>query len=162
MEEDIEIQIISSEGTKFNISKKAAQRSRILKGMIEDYPDETSFPFNTIKSNILEKAKEYLMHYKDIEPDKIEIPLKSNNFKECVNDWDYQFLGDDLDIIFDLLEAANYMDIKPLQELVSAYLGSNIRGINSNKIFKDFEIEKLTENEKNEMINDKKYLEENL
>ena len=67
-----------------------------------------------------------------------------------------------LDIIFDLLEAANYMDIKPLQELVSAYLGSNIRGINSNKIFKDFEIEKLTENEKNEMINDKKYLEENL
>ena len=53
------------------------------------------------------------------------------------------------------------MDIKPLHELISAFLGSNIRGINSSSIMKDFEIDELTENEKNEMLNDKKYLEEN-
>jgi S-phase kinase-associated protein 1 len=162
MEENGEIQISSMEGNIYNISKKAAMRSGILKGMIEDFPDDVSFPLKSIKGNILEKIKEYLMHYKDEEPQKIEIPLKSNNFNECVNNWDFNFLGNDIDIIFDLLEAANYMDIKPLHELVSAFLGSNIRGINSNNIFKDFEIEELTEKEKEQMMNDKKYLEENL
>ena len=162
MEENSEIQISSSDGNIYKISKKAAMRSKLLKGMIEDFPDDVSFPLKSIKGNILEKIKEYLMHYKDEDPQKIEIPLKSNNFSECVNNWDFNFLGNDIDIIFDLLEAANYMDIKPLHELVSAFLGSNIRGINSNNIFKDFEIEELTEKEKEQMMNDKKYLEENL
>ena len=162
MEENEEIQISSCEGNIYKISKKAAMRSGIIKGMIEDFPDDISFPMKSIKGNILEKIKEYLMHYKDEEPQKIEIPLKSNNFSECINNWDFNFLGNDIDIIFDLLEAANYMDIKPLHELVSAYLGSNIRGINSNSILKDFEIEKLSDIEKQEILSDKKYLEENL
>ena len=162
MEENEEIQISSCEGNIYKISKKAAMRSGIIKGMIEDFPDDISFPMKSIKGNILEKIKEYLIHYKDEEPQKIEIPLKSNNFSECINNWDFNFLGNDIDIIFDLLEAANYMDIKPLHELVSAYLGSNIRGINSNSILKDFEIEKLSDIEKQEILSDKKYLEENL
>ena len=164
MDLDAEIQISSSEGKIINISKKAANRSGILKGMMEDFPDELSFPMKTIKGNILEKIKNYLMHYKDEEPQEIEIPLKSNNFSECVNNWDFNFLGSDIDTIFDLLEAANYLDIKPLHELVSAFLGTNIRGINSNSIIKDFEIDinELTDKEKEEMMNDKKYLEENL
>ena len=162
MEENESIQISSSVGNIYNISKKAAMRSKILKGMIDDFPDDQIFPMKSIKGNILEKIKDYLMHYENVEPEKIEIPLKSNNFSECVNNWDFNFLGNDIDIIFDLLEAANYMDIKPLHELVSAYLGSNIRGINSNGIFKDFEIEELTEKEKEEIMIDKRYLEENL
>ena len=162
MEENEEIQISSCEGNIYKISKKAAMRSGIIKGMIDDFPDDISFPMKSIKGNILEKIKEYLMHYKDEEPQKIEIPLKSNNFSECINNWDFNFLGNDIDIIFDLLEAANYMDTKPLHELVSAYLGSNIRGINSNSILKDFEIEKLSDIEKQEILSDKKYLEENL
>ena len=162
MEVDAEIQISSSEGKIFKITKKAAMRSGILKGMMEDYPDEETFPMKNIKGNIMEKIKDYLIHYENEEPQEISIPLKSNNFSECVNNWDFNFLGNDVDIIFDLLEAANYMDIRPLHELVSAYLGSNIRGINSYSIFKDFEIDELTDKEKEEIMIDKKYLEENL
>ena len=162
MEVDAKIQISSSEGKIYKITKKAAMRSGILKGMMEDYPDEASFPMKNIKGNILEKIKEYLMHYENEEPKEITIPLVSNNFNECVDAWDYNFLGNDFDIVLELLSAANYLDIKPLYELISAYLGANIRGMNSNTIFKDFEIDELTDKEKEEMLNDKKYLEENL
>ena len=161
MEVDAEIQISSSEGKIYKITKKAAMRSGILKGMMEDYPDDATFPMKNIKGNILEKIKDYLMHYENEEPQEISIPLKSNNFSECVNAWDYNFLGNDFDVVLELLTAANYLDIKPLYELISAFLGSNIRGINSNNIFKDFEIDELTEKEKEEMLLDKKYLEEN-
>ena len=54
------------------------------------------------------------------------------------------------------------MDIKPLLELTSAKLGSKIKGMTSDKIKQDFEIPPLTNEEKNDMINDRKYLEENL
>ena len=162
MEVDAEIQISSSEGKLHKITKKAAMRSGILKGMMEDYPDDATFPMKNIKGNIMEKIKDYLMHYENEEPQEITIPLKSNNFSECVNTWDYNFLGNDFDIVLELLSAANYLDIKPLYELISAFLGANIRGINSNNIFKDFEIDELTEKEKEEMLLDKKYLEENL
>ena len=162
MEVDAEIQISSSEGKIYKIKKKAAMRSGILKGMMEDYPDDATFPMKNIKGNIMEKIKDYLMHYENEEPQEITIPLKSNNFSECVNAWDYNFLGNDFDIVLELLTAANYLDIKPLYELISAFLGANIRGINSNNIFKDFEIDELTEKEKEEMLLDKKYLEENL
>ena len=162
MEVDAEIQISSSEGKLLKITKKAAMRSGILKGMMEDYPDDATFPMKNIKGNIMEKIKDYLMHYENEEPQEITIPLKSNNFSECVNAWDYNFLGNDFDIVLELLTAANYLDIKPLYELISAFLGANIRGINSNNIFKDFEIDELTEKEKEEMLLDKKYLEENL
>ena len=60
-----EIQIISSDEKTYNISKKAAKRSGILRGMMEDFPEDTSFPMKSIKGNILEKIKDYLMHYKD-------------------------------------------------------------------------------------------------
>ena len=162
MEVDAEIQISSSEGKIYKITKKAAMRSGILKGMMEDYPDDATFPMKNIKGNILEKIKDYLMHYENEEPQEITIPLKSNNFSECVNAWDYNFLGNDFDVVLELLTAANYLDIKPLYELISAFLGANIRGINSNNIFKDFEIDELTEKEKEEMLLDKKYLEEYL
>ena len=162
MEVEEEIQISSKEGNIYKISKKAAMRSGILKGMIEDYPNDTTFPMENIKGIIMEKIKDYLMHYEKEEPQEIAIPLKSNNFSECVNTWDYNFLGNDFDIILELLTAANFLDIKPLYELISAFLGANIRGMNSNSIFKDFEIDELNEKEKEEMLLDKKYLEENL
>ena len=61
MEVDAEIQISSSEGKIYKITKKAAMRSGILKGMMEDYPDEETFPMKNIKGNIMEKIKDYLM-----------------------------------------------------------------------------------------------------
>ena len=130
--------------------------------MIEDYPDNNEFPLNNLDSTVLEKVKEYLVHYQDIEPEQIEIPLKSNNFKECVNEWDYNYLGENIDLIIELVNASNYLDIKPLYELSSAKLGSKIKGMTSESIIKDFEIPELTNEEKEQIMKDKQYLEDNL
>ena len=162
MEVDITIKVISSDGKEIEMSKKAASKSNILKGIMEDYPDNTEFPLNNVTSPILEKIKEYLEHYKDKEPEKIEIPLKSNNFKECVSEWDYNYLGENIDLIFDLINASNFMDIKSLYELASAKLGSKIKGISSESIKKDFEIPELTPEERELILKDKQYLEDNL
>ena len=162
MDEDFVIKITTKDAKTIEIPKKAASRSTIIKGMIEDFPDNNEFPLNSLNSIVLEKVKEYLVHYQDIEPDKIEAPLKSNNFKECVTEWDYNYLGEDIDLIFELVNASNYLDIKPLYELSSAKLGSKIKGMTSENIKKDFEIPELTNEEKEQIMKDKQYLEDNL
>ena len=162
MELDSTIKLKSSDGKEIEISKKAASRSGLLKGIIEDFPDNTEFPVNQVNGTILEKVKEYLVHYKDEEPPKMEVPLKSTDFKQCVSEWDYNYLGEDIDLIFNLINASNYMDIKPLLEISSAKLGSKIKGTTSESVKKDFEIPELTKEENDQIMNLKKYLEENL
>ena len=73
------ITLVSSDGEKMQIAAKAAQRSQLVKGIIEDYPDDAEVPLNNVKSNILKKIKEYLEHYADSEPKEIERPLASQN-----------------------------------------------------------------------------------
>ena len=64
-----------------------------------------------MKSNILKKIKEYLKHYENDYPKEIDSPLPSNYFKYCFAEWDYNYIDIELDLIFELILGANYMDI---------------------------------------------------
>jgi S-phase kinase-associated protein 1 len=134
------ITLVSTDGEKMTISSKAAQRSQLVKGIIEDYPDDAEVPLNNVKSVILKKVKDYLEHYQDSEPREIERPLSSQNYQECVDAWDFEYINVELDQIFELILAANYMDIKPLLELASSKVASIIKGKSPEEIRKTFNI----------------------
>jgi S-phase kinase-associated protein 1 len=135
------ITLVSSDGDKFQLSEKAARRSQLIKGIIDDYPDDPEVPLHNVKSQILKLIITYLEYYKDNDPREIERPLPSNNFNECVDSWDYQFIELELDLIFEIILAANYMDIKPLMELASSKVASIIKGKSPEEIRKTFNIQ---------------------
>jgi S-phase kinase-associated protein 1 len=155
------IKVKSSDGKVIELSTKAASRSKLLSGIIEDFPEDSEFPLNKINGATLEKVKEYLSHYQDSEPRQIEKPLQKD-FKDCVDEWDYKFIGDDNSQILALIFAANFMDIKPLLELAAAKVATLIRGTTTESIRKDFEIKDISEEEDKQMQKDKSYLEQNL
>ena len=155
------IKVKSSDGKVIELSTKAASRSKLLSGIIEDYPEDSEFPLNKINGATLEKVKEYLSHYQDSEPRQIEKPLQKD-FKDCVDEWDYKFIGDDNSQILALIFAANFMDIKPLLELAAAKVATLIRGTTTESIRKDFDIKDISEEEDKQMQKDKSYLEKNL
>ena len=163
MDTDKKIILVSSDGEKVEISAKAVQLSVLVKGIIEDYPDDAEVPLNNVKSNILKKIKEYLDHYEKEEIKEIERPLTSQNFKECVNEWDFKYIDVDLDLIFELILSANYMDIKPLLELASAKVASIIKGKNTEEIRKTFNIgNDFTPEEEQQILEENKWCIENL
>ncbi|MCQ2820422.1 MAG: hypothetical protein MJ252_24420 [archaeon] len=140
--EDKQITLVSSDGEKMKIAAKAAQRSQLVKGIIEDYPDDAEVPLTNVKSAVLKKVKDYLEHYVDgAEPREIERPLVSTNYQECVDAWDYEYINVDLDMVFEIILAANYMDIKPLLELASSKVASIIKGKSPEEIRKTFNIQ---------------------
>ena len=144
--------LVSSEGEKMQISVKAAQRSQMIKRIIDDFPNETEIPLENVRSNILKKIKEYLDHYQDTDPKEIERPLASQNFQECVDPWDFEFINVDLDLIFEIMLASNYMDIKPLLELATSKVASIIKGKTPEEIRKTFNIQKEFTPEEEQLI----------
>lgn len=65
---------------------------------------------------------DYMLHHHAHGPaPRIERPLKHSKIKEILSEWDYQFvtplLVGNCKQLFDLMLAANYLDIKPLFEM---------------------------------------------
>ncbi len=141
MESSKMITLVSSDGEKFQVSEKAARRSQLIKGIIDDYPDDPEVPLHNVKSAILQRIISYLEYYRDNEPREIEKPLPSNNFNDCVDAWDFQFIDLEIEVIFEIIFASNYMDIKPLLELASSKIASVIKGKSPEEIRRIFNIQ---------------------
>ena len=142
--------LTSSDNVKVPIDSKSAERSYLLKSLLQDYSEEKNeFPMPDIKGDILKKCVEYMVHYKDTEPREIPRPLPSPNLLDVTDEWDVNFVsGIDLDSVFDLINACNYLDLKPLLDLSCARIASFMKGKSAEEIRSIFNLENdLTEDE---------------
>eukprot|EP00388_Colpodella_angusta_P045031 GDKK01064743.1.p1 GENE.GDKK01064743.1~~GDKK01064743.1.p1 ORF type:complete len:148 (-),score=28.03 GDKK01064743.1:34-477(-) len=117
--------------------------SELVKTMIDDDQNEEEaqeIPLPNVKSAILAKVIEFTQHYRTEPMNEIEKPLKSANMAEVVQDWYSNFIAVDQEILFELILAANYMDIKPLLDLTCATVASMIKGKSPEDIRKTFNI----------------------
>lgn len=141
--------LTSSDGIKVTIDEKSASRSTVIKGLLQDFQEDREIPMPEVRGDVLKKVVEYLIHYRDSEPREIPKPLPSANLVEVTDEWDVTFINAiDLDTTFDVINAANYMDIKPLLDLACAKVASVMKGKTAEEIRNMFNIEcDLTEEE---------------
>ena len=71
---------------------------------------------------------------------EIEKPLKSHNMAQVVQQWYATFVDVEQSILFELILAANFMDIKPLLDLTCATIASMIKGKTPEEIRQTFNI----------------------
>ncbi|CAE6927289.1 sconC [Symbiodinium sp. CCMP2456] len=103
--------------------------------MVEDSGTDEEIPLPNVKTAILSKVIDYCKYHKDNPPEEIQKPLKSTNLVECgVSEWDNEY------VLFELILAANYLDIKSLLDLTCAKVASMIKGKNTEEIRKQFNI----------------------
>ena len=95
------------------------------------------------------------------EPKEVERPLRSKDFKECVNEFDYQFVSkiENYDELKNLILSANFLNIKPLINLLSANIAHKIKGINTSTIRNTFNIKELNKQEQKQFDEDKAIIE---
>ena len=141
--ESANIVLISSDNQKIEIDSESAQKSHVLKGLITDYSTQQEpIKIPDIKYDILKKVVEYLTYYKDKVPKDIPKPMPTTNLSELVDEWDVNFINSiDLDNVFDMIKAANYLDITSLLDLSCAKLASLMKGKNAQDIRNMFNIE---------------------
>jgi S-phase kinase-associated protein 1 len=99
--------------------------------MIDDDSDDAEIqeiPLPNVKSSILSKIIEFAQYNAVTPMNELPKPLKSPILKDFVQEWYVDFIAVKQPVLFELIRAANYMDIKPLLELGCASIASLIKG----------------------------------
>lgn len=154
----------SDDSTKVKeVSLKAIMMSETIKNMVDDLSADglgMPIPLSNINLNMLEKIIEYCNYH--IENDK---PSSSTeNHKESTNDiipWDVKFCEVEQETLFELILAANYLNIKPLLDLTCKTVANMIKGKTPEEIRKTFNIKNdFTPEEEEKVRKDNEWCEE--
>ncbi|KAF8822067.1 putative suppressor of kinetochore protein 1 [Cardiosporidium cionae] len=120
-------------------------------------------PIRNVRSTTLKKVIEFCEYHHDKPIAHIEKPLKSTNFSEYVCDWDDDFLNVDKEVVLELIQAANYLDIKPLLDISCAKVASLIKGKTPEEIRKLFDIvNDFTPEEEKQVRDENKWCEDSV
>lgn len=83
----------------------------------EDEDEVREIPLPNVKETVLQKVIEYCEHYKEEPMTPIQTPLKSSKLSDLVQPWYCQFTEVEQQLLFEMVTAANFMDVKPLLDL---------------------------------------------
>jgi S-phase kinase-associated protein 1 len=124
------VTLCSQEGQKFEVKKSVIKQSELVLTMIDDDDDADEdqtqeIPLPNVRQEVLKKVIEFCEHHAENEFPDIEKPLKSSNMQEVVGEWDAKYVEVDMEFLFELILAANYMDIKSLLDLTCAKVHGN-------------------------------------
>ncbi|XP_042517546.1 SKP1-like protein 1A [Macadamia integrifolia] len=152
------------DGETFEIEESVAYVSETIKNMIEDGFGHDLIPLPNVSSKILLKVIEYCRkHVSDFESskktsngdEKDKDNDSSKKGKEVVREvedaeekprveeqkeWETTFMDIDQQVLFDLLNAANYLNIKGLLVMVAEKVASMIKGKTPDQIREIFKI----------------------
>ena len=130
------INLVSSNGVVFEVDYNVALMSRTIEDLIKANPagyTDYSIPLPLVSSKILSKVIEYCKKH-------TEEASSSNDFDVDIKEWDAEFVEVDQQTLFDLVLAANYMDIKTLLDLTTSKTADMIKGKTPSEIRKIFNI----------------------
>lgn len=140
MAEGRTIKLKSSDQETFEVPEPVANQSETIRNMIEDIQDVQNHPvpLPNVKSAILSKVIEYCKYHVEAgERDESEKPKKG---EEEVKTWDQDFIKVDLNTLYELILAANYLNIKDLLDLCCQTVANMIKGKTPEEIRKLFNI----------------------
>ncbi|KAI5319774.1 PREDICTED: SKP1 [Prunus dulcis] len=128
------ITLKSSDGESFEVEEAVALESQTIKHMIEDDCADNGIPLPNVTSKILAKVIEYCK--KHVDAAKPDEKISDDDLKA----WDQDFVKVDQATLFDLILAANYLNIKSLLDLTCQTVADMIKGKTPEEIRKTFNI----------------------
>jgi len=137
-----EVTIISSDGEPFKVEQKIAERSVLIKNMISDLASDDmegfEIPVPNVRASVLKKVLEWATHHKNTSfpDDEDEDSRKS----APVDEWDKEFLKVDQEMLYEIILAANYLNIRPLLDAGCKVVAEMIRGKSPEEIRRTFNI----------------------
>ena len=138
-----QIKLRSSDSEIFEVDVEIAKMSETIKTLLEDSclddDDEEPIPLPDVNAAILRKVIEWSIHHKDDPPP----PADEENREKRTEDielYDQEFLKVDQGTLFELILAANYLDIKGLLDVTCKTVANMIKGKTPEEIRKTFNI----------------------
>jgi len=156
--------LISEDGCRFTTSVKVMNLSKLVEESLGEDPEslgsDVEIPLPKVKGIVLEKVIEYCDHYTNKDPMKeIKTPLpKSNKIEDAVQSWYCEYSDVDDVMKYEILAAANFMNIQPLLDLMCLRISVYIFRRKAEDIKKIFNIpENPTPEETQEILEENRW-----
>ena len=152
------IKLQSSDGDVFDVDMDVAKLSSTIKTMLEDLAvaddeDDEPVPLPNVNAAILRKVITWCTHHKDdVLPQEDEVTEAREKRTDDIDPWDMEFLKVDQGTLFELILAANYLDIKGLLDVTCKTVANMIKGKTPEEIRKTFNIKNDFTPEEEEQI----------
>ncbi|KAJ7790077.1 S-phase kinase-associated protein 1A-like protein [Mycena olivaceomarginata] len=114
------------------------ERSALIKGMLDGpphtipcYESDQPIPLPNVSSGVLKKVLEYCEHHRG-EPlqttDSEQSQHETRKRTTDISEWDQNFLIDNLEMLSEIINAANYLDIQPLLDVGCQFVVRMLKG----------------------------------
>ncbi|KAM3354939.1 hypothetical protein ACQJBY_025601 [Aegilops geniculata] len=136
----------SLEGEGFQVEEAVAMESQTIRHMIEDDCADNGIPLPNVDSKILAKVIEYCKKHVQAGPNPADSGAADANSStstapaEDLKSFDAEFVKVDQATLFNLILAANYLNIKGLLDLTCQTVADMIKGKTPEEIRKTFNI----------------------
>ena len=126
-----QIKLQSSDSETFEVDVEIAKKSETIKTMLEDLglddDDDEPIYLPNVNAAILRKVIEWATHHKD-DPPPPEDEENREKRTDDIEPYDQEFLKVDQGTLFELILAANYLDIKGLLDVTCKTVANMIKG----------------------------------
>lgn len=150
------IKLRSSDGEVFQVDLNDIKSLVTINTMIEDLgvneeDEEETIPLPNVNAHILKKIIEWATYHKDDPPVPNDDEEREKRSDDICN-WDMEFVNVDQGTLFELILAANYLDIKGLLNLTCKTVANMIRDKSPEDIRQMFNIKNDFTPEEEELI----------
>jgi S-phase kinase-associated protein 1 len=135
------VKLESSDKKEFVVPVEFASQSVTIKNMLEDLgsDNDAPIPLPNVSAKILEKVITYCKYHHE-HPTPQSEEKKDEKRTDDIIPWDREFCQVDQATLFELILAANFLDIKPLLDLTCKTVANMIKGKTPEEIRKTFNI----------------------
>jgi len=133
----------SNDGTSIEVDRAVAERSMLIKNLIEDLGDEainSPIPIPNVNDPVLRKVVEWCEHHRGDSAQSADDENDSRKKTTDIDEWDQKFMQVDQEMLFEIILAANYLDIKALLDVGCKTVANMIKGKSPEEIRKTFNI----------------------
>ena len=122
------VKLVTCDNVIFEVDRCIAFMSDTLKNILVDMNDtgNEELPISDVCSVTMSKVLEYCEHHKN---DHLEQQGKIVDNGKIMSEWDEKFCKElSQDLLFNLIKAANYLDIRPLLNILCKTVANMITG----------------------------------
>ncbi|KAI0481817.1 E3 ubiquitin ligase complex SCF subunit scon-3 [Xylaria cf. heliscus] len=137
------ITLQSNDSHLIGVERAVAERSMLIKNMLEDLGDSAltqTVPIPNVTEPVLRKVIEWCEHHKHDPPSTNEDEADNRKKTTDIDEWDQKFMQVDQEMLFEIILASNYLDIKPLLDVGCKTVANMIKGKSPEEIRKTFNI----------------------
>ncbi|EEA24504.1 hypothetical protein TMatcc_007609 [Talaromyces marneffei ATCC 18224] len=136
-----QVTLQSSDSVDITVERAVAERSMLIKNLLEDLGEsEEPVPIPNVNESVLKKVIEWCTHHKN-DPQSTGEDDDNRRRTTEIDEWDQKFMQVDQEMLFEIILAANYLDIKALLDVGCKTVANMIKGKSPEEIRKTFNIQ---------------------